>query len=99
MIKPPKIANETEFHGTGICAPPHWALILRWPDLETQMVKILIFLSKFILFYGYKQSLYALESFRDLSLAFDRFSIENLRDLSKNALTSSVFELEKCSFF
>ena len=52
-----------------------------------------------ILFYVYKQSLYALESFKDLSLAFDRFSIENLRDLSKNALTLSVFELEKCSFF
>ena len=34
-----------------------------------------------------------------MSLAFDRFSIENLRDLSKNVLTLSVFELEKCSFF
>ena len=34
-----------------------------------------------------------------MSLAFDRFSIENLRDLSKKALTSSVFELERCSFF
>ena len=38
-------------------------------------------------------------SLKDLSLAFERFSIENLRDLSKNVLTLSVFELEKCSFF
>ena len=38
-------------------------------------------------------------SLKDLSLAFDRFSIENLRDLSRNVLTLSVFELEKCSFF
>ena len=39
------------------------------------------------------------ERFKDLCLAFHRFSIENLRDLSKNALTLSVFELERCSFF
>ena len=40
-----------------------------------------------------------MEGFKDLSLAFDRFSIENLRDVSKNTLTLSVFEIEKCSFF
>ena len=34
-----------------------------------------------------------------MSLAFDRISIENLRDLSKMALTLSVFEVERCSFF
>ena len=34
-------------------------------------------------------------SLKDLSLAFERFSIENWRDLSKNVLTLSVFELEK----
>ena len=34
-----------------------------------------------------------------MSLAFDRFSIEKLIDLSKDALTLSVFELEKCYFF
>ena len=52
-----------------------------------------------MLFYGYKQSLCDLESFEDLCLAFDRFSLENLRDLFKDALTLSVFELEKCCFF
>ena len=55
-------------------------------------------MSKLILFYGYKQSVDALESFKDLSLAFDRFYIENLRDLPKNALTSSIFVQERCSF-
>ena len=30
---------------------------------------------------------------------FESVSIENLRDLSKNALTLSVFELKRCSFF
>ena len=38
-------------------------------------------------------------SFKDFYLDFDRFSIENLRDLSKYALTSSFFELEKWCFF
>ena len=52
-----------------------------------------------IFFYGYIQSLYAKESSKNLSLTFDRFSIENLIDLSKNALTSSVFELEICLLF
>ena len=56
-------------------------------------------LSKFILFYGYKQSLYAWVSVKDLCLAFDRFSIEHLRDLLKNARTWSVFELEKFYLF
>ena len=65
----------------------------------TPFLAVQDFLSKLILFYGYKQSLYDLESFWDFSLTFDRFSIENLRDLSKNPLTSSVSELEKCSFF
>ena len=45
------------------------------------------------LFYGQRQSKYAQESFKDLCLAFRRFSIEDLRDLSKNALTLSVFEM------
>ena len=34
-----------------------------------------------------------------MSLTFDRFSIENFIDLSKNVLTLSVFELEKCFYF
>ena len=42
---------------------------------------------KVILFYGHKQSKYAQESFKDLCLAFHRFSTENLKDSSKNALT------------
>ena len=36
-----------------------------------------------MLIYGYKHSLYALESFKDLSFIFDRFSNKYLRDLSK----------------
>ena len=32
--------------------------------------------------------------FQKFVLAFHRFSIENLRDLSKNALTSSVLEFD-----
>ena len=36
---------------------------------------------------------------KDLCLAFHRFSIEILRYLSKNALTTSVFELEICFCF
>ena len=40
-----------------------------------------------------------MECFKDFRIAFQRFSIKNLIDLLNNALTLTVFELEKCSFF
>ena len=41
----------------------------------------------------------AQKTFKDLGLVFERFSVKNFRDFLWNALTLSIFELEKHSFF
>ena len=41
----------------------------------------------------------ATKSFKDFCFVFERFYLKNLRDFLWNALTLSIFELEKRSFF
>ena len=51
------------------------------------------------MFDGQKHSFWSWNCFKHFQLVFERFVTKNLRDLKKNALTRSVFELEKFSFF